>query len=100
MRRDEFLLSLKSHTGWILFSGQESTEESGDPRSFKLVSLLSFIREDPSLGSLIDSPIGTEWTRSADELIWRQIVNGQVVDETGRIISTPHETLLRSKRGK
>jgi hypothetical protein len=97
MRRDAAFLTLRNHTGWILFSGEESAEQFRDPSRVKQVSLPSFIREDPSLGPLIDSPVGTEWTRSRTENIWRRIVNDQVVDEDGNVIGIPNETYLRSR---
>jgi hypothetical protein len=97
MRRDDCSLTLKNHTRWILFSGEESAEEFRDPSRFKRVFLPSFIREDTSLAPLVDSPVGAEWTRSKAENIWRRIVNDQVIDDDGKVIGAPHEIYVRSK---
>jgi hypothetical protein len=70
-------------TGWLLASGEESNALLSDASAWLRVSLPSFIREDPTLAPIVDSPVKSEWTRNKKEMIWRRIVEDKVVDASG-----------------
>ena len=70
-------------TGWLLASGEESEALLSDASVWVRVSLPSFIREDPTLAPIVDSPVESEWTRNRKEMIWRRIVGNKVVDALG-----------------
>ncbi len=75
-----------SDSGWILANGHELPEFSSDADNYKLVPLERMIECDPTLGPLLDFPVGSEVTRLQVGEPWRFIVNGQVVDADGRVV--------------
>jgi hypothetical protein len=76
----------KQESGWILYCGEESDDFADDWQNFKRVVLSSCIEDDASLASVLESAIGSEWTRKAPEDIWRRIIDGKVIDENGQVI--------------
>lgn len=75
-----------SDSGWVLSSGKESTEFSGNPENYKLVPLEMMISTDDTLTILKESPAGTEITRREVAEPWRFIVNDRVVDADGKVV--------------
>jgi hypothetical protein len=74
-------------TGWIMFSGAEDSDFMSDPENFVRVSLPSYIKEDPSLGFVVDLPVGAEVVRNQKEMRWRRVIDNKVYDSDGTILA-------------
>ena len=74
-------------TGWIMFSGAEDSEFMSDPANFVRVSLPSYIKEDPSMGFVVDLPVGAEVVRNQKEMRWRRVIDNKVYDSDATVLA-------------
>ena len=59
-------------SGWIFSSGKETQEEL-DANPPKICPLNSFLKMDPTLGEITDSPVGAAWERSSGDAPWTKV---------------------------
>lgn len=88
MKRHEIKESEKTDlTGWMMFSGAEDSDFMSDPKNFVRVSLPSYIKEDPTMGFVVDLPVGAEVVRNKKEMRWRRVIDNKVYDSDGTILA-------------
>ncbi|MDH6169372.1 hypothetical protein M2282_004536 [Variovorax boronicumulans] len=59
-------------SGWIFLSGKES-QEMLDNNPPKICPLNSFLKMDPSLAAITESPVGSAWERSGAQAPWEEV---------------------------
>jgi hypothetical protein len=57
-------------SGWRFFGGNEDEAFTSDPNNIALCPLSAFLKLDPSLRVIINSPTGTAWARATKEEPW------------------------------